>query len=166
MFNLKEYPEKSEYLKYWQQYPRSLMYNNPILDALFCGVLALDKKGLIIAFNASAEQIINEKKENVLGKHINDFDCLKELFKVIMLNNGLGRYKILINGKVVIANLNKLIENGANTGTIVVFHKSAAPECISQELDIAENLLREINIILDRPMMVSILLIVKVKLLE
>ena len=142
-------PDKSYYLKYWQQYPRSLMYNNPVLDALFCGVLGLNKEGLIIVLNASAEKIIKEKKDNILGKYIEDLSCFKELSEVITLNNGLGRFKISINGTTVIANLHNLTENGKNTGTIIIFHKSGAPECINQELDVTANLLREINTILE-----------------
>lgn len=141
--------EKSYYLKYWQQYPRSLMYNNPVLDVLFCGVLGLNNEGLIIALNASAEKIIKKKKDNILGKYIEDLNCFKELSEVITLNNGLGRFKISLNEATVIANLHNLTENGKNIGTIVIFHKSGAPECINQELDVTANLLREINTILE-----------------
>lgn len=139
----------SDYSKNYKSDPIVKLYDSCILDALFCGVLAINKLGTIIAFNYSAEFILKVRKEKVLGKNIKDIEGLLEFFKVISLHNGQGRHKVKLKGSTIILNLNPLKQKESTIGTLAIFHKSSAVECINQELDVTENLLKEINTILE-----------------
>lgn len=120
-----------------------------ILDFLYCGILTLDHQGLILAFNTSAEIILNIKRNTIIGKYIQDVESLQEVASVISQNNGMGRHKVEINEAKIIVNLNKMIENGKSVGVVAILHKSSSAECIDQELNVTESLLKEINIFIE-----------------
>lgn len=120
-----------------------------ITENIYCGVISIDDAGKIIVYNASAKRILKLKRNDVIGKNIKAIKTLDGLAKIILDNNGQGRYKFTLDNAVIIVNLTPLIKDKVKIGVLAVFHESATAECVSQELYITEKLLKEINIFLE-----------------
>jgi len=120
-----------------------------ITENIYCGVISIDDTGRIIVYNASAKRILKLKRNDVIGKNIKSIKVLEGFAKIILDNNGQGRYKFKFGDSVIIVNLTPLIKDKVKIGVLAVFHESATAECVSQELYITEKLLKEINIFLE-----------------
>lgn len=94
-----------------------------ITEFTHSGILAIDRNGMITLYNAEAEKVLENSRENVLGKHI---DEIIPEFKLIEIYNRkqkeLNEFVQFDNSCVVVHKIPILIENEA-MGVVATFHK-------------------------------------------
>ncbi|MDD2421522.1 MAG: sigma 54-interacting transcriptional regulator [Heliobacteriaceae bacterium] len=118
-----------------------------ITEKIYCGILAVDAAGKVLVLNPSAQRVLNLSPETVIGKSLAAVSRrLAELFRS---TKGQGRHKLTVGKANLVVNLSPLIKAEKTIGVLAVFHESGKEECISQELFVTENLLKEINIFLE-----------------
>lgn len=113
-----------------------------VLDAIFCSIIIVDNVANIIYSNSSAKTLLKDMNM--------ESEVLIELLKrKVDLIKGTGRYQVKIGESIIICNVYQYVIEDVRKGSILILHKSRNPHCIIQELDLAESMLKEINIILE-----------------
>lgn len=91
---------------------RELKFNKEYLEAILenarTGVVYTDRNGNIIKINKAAEKLLNIKKDQIIGKPINELLDILNVDK----NNLYKENTIEINGKIVIIKATKLFKKG------------------------------------------------------
>ena len=97
-----------------------------VVDSVYEGVLTIDGQGIITHFNRSAERMFGVKKDNVLGKHIQDIFKNMPLLEVLDKGKGFKAREHFVNYKNkklhlwITAKLIRSEENGA-AGVVATF---------------------------------------------
>ncbi|MDI3534840.1 MAG: hypothetical protein PWQ82_1205 [Thermosediminibacterales bacterium] len=92
-----------------------------VVDSVYNGIIAVDEEGRIKIFNKASENILGFKRENVLGKFINDIIPNTQLINTFKKERIDAGKTLEVNGKVVCVNRTPIIFKGRVVGAIAVF---------------------------------------------
>lgn len=121
-----------------------------ILDTIFCSILIFDKYERLIHCNKAAVSLFREFGVDAAAAVYTGFDDFAPLLKEkVDLVNGMGRYLVKYDDRMLICNVHPWLVNNLRRGTIVILHESTHPNCVIQELDVTTSLLQEINIFVE-----------------
>ena len=121
-----------------------------ILDTIFCSILIFDKHERLIHCNKAAVSLFREFGVDAAAAVYTGFDVFASLLKEkVDLVNGMGRYIVKYDDRLLICNVHPWLVNNLRRGTIVILHESTHPNCVIQELDVTTSLLQEINIFVE-----------------
>lgn len=122
---------------------------NTILDSAHSGICAVDKKGIIITFNRTAEKISGISKEFALGKPIAEIVPHTELPLVLETGEAQYNQKLVVNGVTVVANRTPVMSGQQVVGAVVVFQDLTELEAISKELSVVQELCQELDAVIE-----------------
>lgn len=106
---------------------------NFILDSTHNGVIAVDKNGYIVIFNAAARRILN-CTDDVIGRHIREI--IPDTRLPVVLKTGrpeLGK-KIMLNNTLCISHRTPVLMLGEVIGAVAVFEDGAFLKNIANDL--------------------------------
>ncbi len=104
-----------------------------ILDSTHNGIIAVDKNGYIVIFNAAARRIL-KCSDDVIGRHIREI--IPETRLPVVLKTGrpeLGK-KILLNNSLYMTNRTPILRLGEVIGALAVFEDVAHLKNLAQDL--------------------------------
>jgi len=122
-----------------------------ILNSIYNGIVAIEKKAKIIYFNKTAERIFNIPAHEAINRYILDvlpntggklLECLK---------TGKPFYGEKLKGEKVafVSNINPIFTNGKISGAVSVFQDISEIEKISKELDLFKDMKNWLDTIID-----------------
>lgn len=94
-----------------------------ILDAIYNGILIIDKNGKIVKCNKTGCELIGVREEDILHKHITSVAVDATLHQVLEDEVPLINVQHRFNDKVVVANQTPIYDNGELVGAISVFQE-------------------------------------------
>ena len=121
---------------------QSVLNYRSALDTLFCSVLMLHSNGEVAYYNDSARRLMvasDTSLEELLSLVRNQID----------LGRGAGRYNIDTAKANVICNVYPWFSDGVRIGCTLILHVARHTHCITQEAELADNLLQEISIFIE-----------------
>lgn len=120
-----------------------------ILDSSHNGIIAIDVKGRITTFNSAAEEILDYKSEEVLGRPIIDIIPNTGLINVLQTGEAEFGEKINIGGVVALTNRSPICKDGEIRGSMAIFQDISELEKVSEELNTVKNLNKELDAIIE-----------------
>lgn len=132
-----------------RKYINTISQLNAILDSAHGGICAVDKNGIIITFNRTAEKLSGINRENALGRHIAEIVPHTELPQVLETGEAQYNQKLEINGVTVVANRTPIMSGQQVVGAVVVFQDLTELEAISKELSVVQELCQELDAVID-----------------
>lgn len=122
---------------------------NAILDSTHSAICAINKDGIIITFNKSAEKICGIEKKSALDRPIDEVVPLMEIPPVLKTGEALNNQKMIINGVTVVANWTPIITAQKIVGTVLVFQDITELEAITKDLSVVQKLYCELDAVID-----------------
>jgi len=119
-----------------------------ILDSVHCGIIAVNKAGIVIICNEAAKKMLGIDYD-VSGKLIDSFIPETKMFEVI--NSGQGHYgkRFRTRNVTLVVNRTPIVNSFKDViGAVVVFQDVTDLEEISQELESFKKLNRELETII------------------
>jgi PAS domain S-box-containing protein len=116
-----------------------------IVDAIYNGVVVIDKVGKIVLFNAAAERITGFKVEEVLTRHITDVVPNTGLIRVLSTGQAEVSEKIVVNGRTCITHRAPIFHGSEIWGAVGVFHDISSLDKTAKELESNAYLLTELK---------------------
>jgi len=123
-----------------------------IFDALHCGLLIIDKEGVIRVYNRAAMRIFGDNnKDDILGKYIRDFrpEAWLELSDILKTGCPQIGKKIILSKTTIIANRTPLMVEGEIIGVVSVFQDISEYEAIISDLKSYKGMHRELEAIFE-----------------
>ena len=122
-----------------------------VLDAIYNGIVAIDREGVITYFNKTAERIFNIPAHE--ASHLYILDVLPNTGGKLLecLKTGTPFYGEKLKGEEVtlISNINPIVTNGKISGAVSIFQDISEIENISKELDFFKNMKNWLDTIID-----------------
>ncbi len=122
---------------------------NTIVESVHNGVLAIDEQGYIRIYNKTAEQLLGQPQEVVLGKHILEAIPDTALLKVLQSGKPQYNQKMQLKNGTVLTNCTPVIKEQRIVGAVAVLQDISALEAASQELSVVKQLNKELDAIID-----------------
>ncbi|HZK53485.1 MAG TPA: sigma 54-interacting transcriptional regulator [Desulfosporosinus sp.] len=119
-----------------------------VLDSIYSGIIAVDKKGRISFINRAAEKFVGTKQK-VIGRDINEIIPSSNIKDVLL--NAQPQYGIKMNiaDKTVLTNRTLIMTDGQVTGAVGTFQDITDLELISHEMHSVRELNSELNALID-----------------
>lgn len=120
-----------------------------MLDAVYNGIITVDRAGTIRLFSRSAERMVGVGSAEVVGRHI--LDVIPDSGLVEVLESGevqMGR-RLVINGRKVVSNSTPIVQDGVVTGAVAVIQDMCDAERVSEELQVHQRLVRELQTVVE-----------------
>ncbi|AXH99544.1 PAS domain-containing protein [Sporosarcina sp. PTS2304] len=122
------------------------------LDAIFNsvhnGILSIDVEGKITAMNPAAERMAKTKKDEAIGKFLNEVVAPSGLLNVIRTGERHSE-KYTVGNRKYLAHRSPIFEGKKLVGAVGVFQEIAEVEMISNELSTVRQLVDEIETIMN-----------------
>lgn len=123
---------------------------NAVLQYAHNGIIAIDRRGIVITFNKAAGKIVGISPEEALGKPIEEILPNTKLLEVLKTGESQFSQKHKINKTTVLTNRTPIVaEDGAIIGAMAVFQDLSEIESVSAELEIVKNLNHELDAIFE-----------------
>ncbi|GAW94294.1 sigma-54 interaction domain-containing protein [Calderihabitans maritimus] len=120
-----------------------------ILNSIHNGVVAVDRRGIIVVFNKTLQRIFNCTEEYAVGKHIREIVPYTGLLKVLETGKShIGR-KFTIGGRIYLTNRTPIIRNGRIIGAVGVIQDITELQSVVDELQSVKDLKGTLETILD-----------------
>ena len=122
-----------------------------VLNAIYNGIVAIDKEGLITYFNKTAERIFNIPAHQALNQYIIDVLPNTGGKLIECLTTGKPFYGEKLKGEDValVSNINPIVNDGKVSGVVSVFQDISEIENVSKELDLFKNMKNWLDTIID-----------------
>lgn len=120
-----------------------------IIDSTHNMIIAVDVNGKVIVFNRSAEKLIKQKRETILGQNIVEIVSNSGLLDTIRTGDEQPLQKITINGRNYISNRSPIVKDGKTIGAVAVLQDISELEAISKELQYVKELNEELDAIIE-----------------
>ena len=120
-----------------------------VIDSVHNGIVAVDGTGRITIFNRAAEKLTGVRKEDALGKPVEDVFPATGLLKVLATGEPQYNQKQVLGQTTLVVNRTPIIMDGAVVGAVAVFQDTYDLEAISAELSMVKDLNRELEAIFD-----------------
>lgn len=122
---------------------------NAILESAHNGIYAIDRNGVIVAYNKSAERLIGLKSGEVVGKNITDFSFDQDIMEILKSGQPQFGEKIVLNGSLMLSNRTPIINDEVVMGAVAVIQDISELESVSQELNETVELYEELHAIIN-----------------
>jgi len=119
-----------------------------IIDSTYNALIIVDKRGKILVFNQSAENIVGIREKDALNRHIKEVIPDSGLVNVLITGRPEVSQKIIINGRICVSHRTPIIINAEIWGAIVVFQDISDLEQITKELNAYTSLVEELDAII------------------
>ena len=113
------------------------------------GIYAIDRNGVIVAYNKSAERLIGLKSGEVVGKNITDFSFDQDIMEILKSGQPQFGEKIVLNGSLMLSNRTPIINDEVVMGAVAVIQDISELESVSQELNETVELYEELHAIIN-----------------
>ena len=123
-----------------------------IFDALHCGLLIIDREGVIKVYNKAAARIFSDNNRyDIIGKYIQDFrpEAWLEISDILKTGCPQIGKKIVLSQITIIANRTPLIVNEEIIGVVSVFQDISEYEAIISDLKSYKEMHRELEAIFE-----------------
>lgn len=124
-----------------------------ILNAAPTGIVAIDKEGVITAFNPAAEKITWRKRKDAIGRHLSDVIIPTGLLDVLKTGKPSFAQKLPINysrgARMYVTNRTPIIEEGKVVGAVGIFQDISEFEFLTKELAIEKELNKELKALIE-----------------
>ncbi|MEM5787403.1 MAG: sigma 54-interacting transcriptional regulator [Syntrophobacteraceae bacterium] len=125
-----------------------LPLQQPILDSIVNGVIAINREGIIIVFNEAAARLMDRGRDQALGRHLLDVIPNAGLVNVLHTGKPETGSKQIIGQRTVLTNRSPIFSNGKIVGAVSIFQDVTDFEKISRELDSTKTIVRTLETIL------------------
>lgn len=122
---------------------------NTIIDSTHNGILTVNEEGNVILVNRSAEEFLGLRREDVVGRPVNEVLPGNHLMQVMETGQGRFGQKFVFNNRVFIANETPVISNQEILGAVTVFQDISELELISEELSYTKQIKEELDAIIE-----------------
>ena len=119
-----------------------------VLDSMANGVIAIDREGTIVVFNAAAARLLGVEKEKALGKNLLSIVPNSGLVNVLRTGEAETGRPQPVGARTVIANRAPMFRDGELIGAVSVFQDVTEMEKMSRELDSTRALVRTLEEVL------------------
>ncbi len=106
-----------------------------IIDSMYNGIVAIDRQGTIILFNKAAAEMLEVKKEEVIGRKIDEVVPTTGLLEVVNTGKLESNQKMLFGNRTIISNRSPILSNDVIIGAMGVFQDISDYEKLSFELN-------------------------------
>lgn len=120
-----------------------------VIESAHNPIVAIDVNGNIRIWNRACEVMTRLRKEQVLGRFINEIIPESELLNVVRTGKREYGIKLRIGDVTVITNRAPIIRNGKITGAVAVLYDVSELEKVSMELDAVKALNAELEAIIE-----------------
>jgi PAS domain S-box-containing protein len=120
-----------------------------ILDSTHNLIIAIDKNARITLLNRAAENFLNIKSPDVIGKEITQVIPNSGLVETLITGCPRLVQKIMLKDSLFISNRTPIFEDGEIIGAVAVLQDISELENISRELEIVKELNRELDAIIE-----------------
>ena len=120
-----------------------------VIDSTYNGIIAINSDNRIILMNKAAVEYTGWKGEDALNKDIEKVIPETGLPDVIKNGQSVFGQKMNINGYRMVTNRSPIYKGGKLMGAVGVFQDISALETVSQELELTQNLNKELHAIID-----------------
>lgn len=132
-----------------QRYINTIGQLNTIIDSAYSAICAVDKKGMIITYNRTAEKISGVNREDALGRHISEIVPNTGLPQVLKTGEAQYNQQLEINGVTVVSNRTPVMSGQQVVGAVAVFQDLTELEAITKELSVVQELYRELDAVIE-----------------
>lgn len=105
------------------------------IDSMYNGIVAIDRQGTIILFNKAAAEMLEVKKEEVIGRKIDEVVPTTGLLEVVNTGKLESNQKMLFGNRTIISNRSPILSNDVIIGAMGVFQDISDYEKLSFELN-------------------------------
>lgn len=119
-----------------------------VLDSVYSGIIAVDKKGRISFINRAAEKFVGTEQK-VIGRDINEIIPSSNIKDVLLNVQPQYGIKMNIADKTVVTNRTLIITDGHVTGAVGSFQDITDLELISHQMYSVRELNSELNALID-----------------
>ncbi|GAB4366603.1 MAG: sigma-54-dependent Fis family transcriptional regulator [Deltaproteobacteria bacterium] len=119
-----------------------------VLDALASGVVAIDREGTIVVFNAAASRLLGVPKEEALGKRLLSIVPNAGLVNVLRTGKPETGGRQTIGARTVLTNRSPIHHGGELIGAASIFQDITEMEKVSRELDSTKTIVRTLEEVL------------------
>lgn len=120
-----------------------------VINSAYNPIVAINSMGNIVIWNQAAEKMTGLKKQEVLGKFINDIIPESELLKIVETGKSEYGIKLTIDNINTITNRAPIIKNNEIKGAVAVLYDRTELEHISMELEYVKSLNNELDAIIE-----------------
>jgi PAS domain S-box-containing protein len=122
-----------------------------LLDSIYNGVVAIDKDGILVYLNETAERMFEVRANEVLGRYVLDVlprtgGKLLECLNTAKLLKG---ERLTWDQVTLIANISPVFRKGEVWGAISIFQDVSDIEAVSRELDVFKDMKNWLDTIID-----------------
>lgn len=119
-----------------------------VLDSLASGVVAIDRAGNIVVFNAAASRLLDYPAEEALGKSLLSIVPNAGLVQVLRTGKPEAGGRQTIGARTVLTNRSPIFHDGELIGAASIFQDITEMEKISRELDSTKTIVRTLEEVL------------------
>ncbi|MBM7622625.1 sigma-54-dependent Fis family transcriptional regulator [Sporohalobacter salinus] len=134
---------------FWNQAQNIKKELETILDSSHNGILAINAEGIIVTYNAAAEEMLGYDAEEVIGKPIRSVLPNSGLLDVLKTGEAEFGEKINIGELTALTNRSPIFQDGEINGSMAIFQDISDLEQISEELKTVKNLNKELDAIIE-----------------
>ncbi len=122
-----------------------------LLGSIYNGVAAIDKEGILVYLNETAERIFEVRADEVLGKYV--LEVLPrtggKLLECVRTRKTLKGEKLTWDDVTLVANIGPVLRDGEILGAVSVFQDVSDIEAVSRELDVFKDMKNWLDTIID-----------------
>ncbi|MFO7173628.1 MAG: sigma 54-interacting transcriptional regulator [Bacillota bacterium] len=111
----------------------------PLLDALYDGVVAADRDGIVVYVNRANQRITGLSAEEVVGRPVRDVVPGSHLLDVLATGRELVGVRTRVRDREVISNIVPIFHDGRLVGAVSVFRDITEVLALSRQLEEARN---------------------------
>ena len=119
-----------------------------VLDSLASGVVAIDRDGDIVVFNAAASRLLGYPKEEALGRNLLSIVPNAGLVNVLRTGEPEAGRPQAIGSRTVVTNRSPIFRDGTLIGAASIFQDITEMEKVSRELDSTKTIVRTLEEVL------------------
>jgi len=139
--------ENLDYLK--SENPRLELDWPGIIDAVFNGVVAINREGKIVVCNKAAAAMLNAEENALLGEPIEKVIPNTRLVEVVKSGQEEFNQRMQLNNRVVITHRRPIFREREIVGAIAIFQEVSELEALSAQLDSAWQVNRELDALIE-----------------
>jgi len=120
-----------------------------IFESMHNSLMVIDKEGIIIFFNKAAADILGVRKEEVIGRRVEEIVPTTGLLEVVKTGKQELNQKMMMGNRVVIANRSPIYRDNCLVGALGVFQDISDFEALSHELETVKEINRNLDAVIE-----------------
>jgi len=120
-----------------------------IFESMHNSLMVIDKEGIIIFFNKAAADILGVRKEEAIGRRVEEIVPTTGLLEVVKTGKQELNQKMMMGNRVVIANRSPIYRDNCLVGALGVFQDISDFEALSHELETVKEINRNLDAVIE-----------------